>query len=274
MKRNKDLPKLSALGEVIQETIKQEADTKYFGTRKELNRELLTYLKSDTEFKNDLKKLKKELSIPKLNSEEDVESFEYENYIDAESFWLRTQDKSTRDIFEKRIHHLLVSYGLPIGFYDWMQYFVLYGQPPWTPLYNTELPNDIMSNPDELQRIPLTTQEKKYVRRTVKNSIGIKGRPSKKAQSAYGGLLLALSTSKNKRRRTRQLKQSLKTDDIGTKRTYYDSVEGKTQEKVTSKIKAAEIYESADNDELKKKANTLRKMKQRLKERRKVMLKK
>ncbi len=274
MKRNKNLPKLSPLGELMQDAIKHEADTKYFGTRKELNRELSTYLKSDTGFKKDIKGLRKELSIPKLNSEKDVESFEYDNYIDAESFWLRTQDKSTRDIFEKRINHLLVSYGLPIGFYDWMQYFVLYGQPPWTPLYNTELPNDIMSNPDELQRIPLTTQEKKYVRRTVKNNVGIKGRPSKKAQSAYRSLLQALSMSKNKHRRIRNLTQSLKTGEIGTKRTYYDSVDGKIQEKITSTIQAAEIYEHADNDELKKKANTLRKMKQRLKERQKVMLKK
>lgn len=274
MKRNKNLPKLSPLGELIQDAIEYEADKKYFGTRKELNRELLTYLKSDVGFKNDIKKLKRELSIPKLNSEEDIESFEYDNYIDAESFWLRTQDHSVRDTFEKRINNLLISYGLPIGFYDWMQYLVLYGQPPWTPLYNTELPNDIMSNPDELQRIPLTTQEKKYVRRTVKNNIGIKGRPSKKARSAYGSLLQALSMSKNKQRRIRNLTKSLKTGEIGTKRTYYDSVDGKVQEKITSTIQAAEIYEHADNDELKKKANTLRKMKQRLKERQKVLLKK
>lgn len=268
---NKNSPKLSPLGELIQFVINYEADTKYFGTRKELNRELLTYLRTDPDFKIDVKKFKHELKIPKLNPETDVDSFEDGNYIDAESFWLRTQEKSIRNKFEEGMRSLLGRYGLPIGFYDWLQYLVLYGQPPWTPLYNVELANDIFSSPEELQRVPLTTQEKKYVRRTVKSNIGIKGRPSKKVQALYQSFLEALSESKNSRRRFRSLSTAIKTAKLGEIRNEYDSYEGKNiSRKITSSDLATNIY----NDPGGHKSHVVRKQKQRLKERKTLITKK
>lgn len=269
--KNKDLPKLSPLGELMQKVIKNEADTKYFGTRKELNRELLTYLKSDPDFKKDVKKLKDMLDIPRLNPEMDVESFEYDNYIDAESFWLRAQEKHVRDTFEERIRYLLSRYGLPIGFYDWLQYLVLYGQPPWDPIYNTELTNDIFNNPEELQRAPLTTQEKKYVRRTVKSAIGIKGRPSKKVQLLYKNFLKALSESKNTKRRFRSLKTAVKTTKLGDVRSEYDSFNNKN---ISKKITSSDIATNVFNDPTGRKSQVVRKQKQRLRERKNLVFNK
>ena len=272
IKMNKQKPpKLSPLGQLMQDTLRHDADTKYFGTRKELNQEQLAYLKDDVEFKKEVKDIKKNIKVPKLYPDKDVESFEYENYIDAESFWLRNQDKSIQDEFEKRIKSLLNSYGLPIGFYDWLQYLVLYGEPPWIPNYNLELLNDIMNNPEELQRIPLTTQEKRYVRKIAKDNLNIKGRPTKKIQQFYKSLLLAIAQSKNTKRRFRSLKTAVKTTKLGEEVSEYDSIENK---KITRKITSLDLATIIFKDTTGSKSQVVRKQKQRLKDRKNLILKK
>lgn len=270
MNKNKP-PKLSSLGQLMQDSLRHVADTKYFGTRKALSQEQLVYLKDDVEFKNEVKYIKKKLKVPKLYPDKDVESFEYENYIDAESFWLRTQDKSIQDEFEKRINNLLNNYGLPIGFYDWMQYLVLYGEPPWVPNYNPELLNDIMNNPEELQRTPLTTQEKRYIRKIVKENLNIKGRPTKKVQQLYKSFLLALAQSKNTKRRFRSLKTAVKTTNLGKEITEYNSIENVN---ITRKITSLDLATTIFNDVTGSKSQVVRKQKQRLKERKNLILKK
>jgi len=264
-------PKLSPLGQLMQDSLRHVADTKYFGTRKALNQEQLVYLKDDVEFKKEVKDIKKNLKVPKLYPDKDVESFEYENYIDAESFWLRTRDKSIQDEFEKRIKNLLYKYGLPIGFYDWMQYLVLYGEPPWVPNYNPELLNDIMNNPEELQRIPLTTQEKRYIRKIAKENLNIKGRPTKKVQQFYKSFLLALAQSKNTKRRFRSLKTAVKTTKLGKEINEYNPVEN---ENITRKITSLDLATTIFNDVTGNKSQVVRKQKQRLKERKNLILKK
>ena len=123
-------------------------ENEYFGTRKKLTEEFISYVKiknANKNFKGDIKNIRDKYNIPKLNPEEDVNCFPVgDDYIDCESKWLSSQSKITKNKFKKSIEGLILGYELPKNFYEWLKGFILYNKnPPWNPFYNWELPSQI-----------------------------------------------------------------------------------------------------------------------------------
>lgn len=262
--------KLSPLGQATQDILSENADREYFGTRKALNEELLEHIQGK-DFKEKIKSIRRKLSIPRIKFEDDVIEFFWKDDVEVESRWLLAQDESVKNKVDIEVKKAL-EIGLPIGFYNWVQHYILYGKKPkWMPLYNLNIANDIINYPEELNRIPLTSQEKKYIRKSAKSRLGIKGRPSKRHQEAYSELLQALSRSKNKKRRFRTLKTALKTQELGKTRTVYDSF---SNEYVSTKVNSKDLATIIFNDETGRKSQNVRKQKERLIKRKEMMVKK
>jgi len=252
---------------------------KWFKVRKGLNREIVAYLQTIGDFKSDLRRVRKQFKIPKLSPREDIKEIPLEDSSYEESDWLYGQKDIVQQSFHQEIESLINKYNLPQNFYNWLDYHILYGTPPFVPFYNPELVQQIIKNPDEVSRIPLTSGEKKFLKQITAWILGIKKRPNKDLRMTYkktqSELQTFLNSSKNRRRRFRTLQSSLQTSKQGQKEKYYDDVVGADiEEKITYKRLATDLYEKIDNEELKKAANRLRKQKQRLKERIQQVLKK
>lgn len=268
--KKKNAP-ISILGQSIENTLRDFADKEFFDTRKELNDEKITYLNLDKNLKNDVKAIRDKLNIPKLAPNEDIFTFEEtEHSIGADSNWLFRSSPHSQNVFENEIDKLLEKYLLPKNFHDWLQFYILYNRkPPWKPLYNWDLLEQIIKDIDEPQRIPLTTKEKEFARWVFRYITKSKsGRPRKELRKAYNELLEALSKGKNSTRRARVLKQAIKTFDKGKIEKYFDPVKGKdVVEKPTYKKLAVKINIDATDLERDRLATTLRKQNQRLKKR-------
>lgn len=262
---------LSAFGNVIQDLLQNFADSQFFDTRKALNEEKVTYLHLEKNLKKDIKAIRGKFNIPNLVPEDDVFTFEEsEHSLEADSNWLFRSSIYIQKAFTNEVEQLINEYSLPKNFYDWLQFYILYNQkPPWKPLYNWDLLQQLGDNKDEAQRIPLTTKEKKFVRWAFRYITKSKpGRPKKEYQNAYKELIKALSESKNSNRRSRTLVQSTKTFDKGQTEKYFDPVEGKdVVEKPTYKKLAVKIDINATEEERDRLAATLRKQNERLKKR-------
>lgn len=260
---------LSPLAKGIQDYLQDFADENFFGTRKALNIEVVTYLHKSEEFANDLKSVREKLNIPLLLPERDVVEYEATQWdIEAYSAWLSANKKIRA--FERELDQLFTKYILPKNFHDWLEWYILYRtKPPWTPNYNWDMLEQILKDKNETKRIPLTTKEKKFARWQFRYlTKSKKGRPSKKYANAYQELLQALAQSKNTARRSRTLNQAIKTIKKGTVETYYDPVEEKIiSERPTYKKLAVKIKKDASEQERDKLASTLRKQNQRVKAR-------
>jgi len=262
---------VSVLGQTMQDALRDFADKEFFDTRKALNEEAVTYLNIEENLKNDVREIRKRLKIPKLNPRDDIFTFDAsEHSIEADSEWLFRRSSQSQEEFLSEVEQLMKKYSLPKNFYDWLQFYILYDkEPPWKPLYNWDLLEQIMKDTNESERIPLTTKEKKFVRWAFRYITKSKsGRPKKEYQKAYGELLEALSKSKNSTRRSRVLRQAIETLDKGEIEKYYDPVEGKNViERPTYKKLAVKIDMDASNKERDRLAATLRKQNERLKKR-------
>jgi len=269
---------ISPLAKFLSIIVKSQME-KWFKVRKGLNREIVAYLQTIGDFKSDLRRARKQFKIPKLSPREDIKEIPLEDSSYEESDWLYGQKDIVQQSFHQEIESLINKYNLPQNFYNWLDYHILYGTPPFVPFYNPELVQQIIKNPDEVSRIPLTSGEKKFLKQITAWILGIKKRPNKDLRMTYkkiqSELQTFLNSSKNRRRRFRTLQSSLQTSKQGQKEKYYDDVVGADiEEKITYKRLATDLYEKIDNEELKKAANRLRKQKQRLKERIQQVLKK
>ena len=244
-------PSLSVFGQGMQDTLRDFADKEFFDTRKALNEETVTYLHLEEDLKNDVSAIRKRLKIPTLNPKEDIFTFEVsEHSIEADSSWLSRSSPQAQDVFVIEIDQLMKKYSLPKNFYNWLQFYILYNQkPPWKPIYNWDLLEQIMKDIDVPQRIPLTTKEKKFARWAFRYITKSKpGRPKKEYQKEYGELLEALSKSKSTTRRSRVLKQAIKTLDKGKIEEYYDPVkEQNVTEQPTYKTLAVKLSKDASD---------------------------
>lgn len=275
--KNKDI---SPLAKFLSLTVKSQME-KWFKVRKELNREIVAYLRAIGDFKADLRRVRKQFRIPKLSPKEDIREIPFEDSSYEESDWLHGQKDSVQQSFHQEIEGLIKKYDLPQNFYDWLDYYILYGTPPFAPLYNPGLVQQIIKNPDEVSRIPLTSGEKKFLKQITGWMLGVKKRPNKDLKTTYkmvqSELQAFLATSKNKRRKFRTLSTALKTSKVGRLRKEYDAV----SKRITYKDLIPDLYSEKEEEKLlsdeKKLKNTLaklRKQRQRLKERTQLMLKK
>lgn len=265
------IPPVSVLGQELQDALRDFADKEFFDTRKALNEEAVTYLHIEEDLKDNVREIRTRLKIPKLNPEDDIFTFDSsEHSIEADSNWLFRSSPQSQEVFAIEIERLMREYSLPKNFHNWLQFYILYNQrPPWKPLYNWHLLEQVMEDINEPERIPLTIKEKKFARWVFRYVTKSKsGRPKKEHQKAYSELLEALSKSKNSTRRSRALKQAIETLDKGKIEVYYDPVKGQDVfEKPTYKKLAVKLNNNASDEERDRLATTLRKQNERLKKR-------
>lgn len=263
----------SWLKELFERLLKIFAD-KYYGSRAEFNREDLTYLLRDKTFQEDIRNIRKELKIPKLKPEQDLRfvpvDFGNENKDIEQSDWIHALSEQNFNAFDSKVKWLLSKYKLPLNFYDALEGYLLYRKKPKTPVYNLGLVSQILLDPNELKRIPLTTSEKHLIKLYLLDEYGEKIMKDKKLRLAYQNLVQDLAVSKNKRRKLSNFKSALKALHKPQRHEkYYDDVEGQEIEpKFTFKDLAVKEYVKVNTEsEATRKAALLRKQKQRLKDR-------
>jgi hypothetical protein len=234
--------------------------------RARLNWERSQTLIEDPEFLARLEQIRQKEGIPKnLNPENDVR-VEFVPHGDedvevVESYFLDYEANAKRraDI-EKAINALLVEYVLPLNFYDWVQHMLLYRKPPrGTPRYNWELLWQLSKDPTEVERVPLSTAEKKFWLSTFRTRLGLKvGRMPKKYANAYGQLKALFAKSKNTLRRSPTMDDTLYLIDLQKR-----AAKKGAAEKFTYRDAVAELTDLETETEFDREAATLRQRKSR-----------
>lgn len=244
-----------------------------------INLEQIKLLEDNKQFNLDVKTIREKLQIPKLDSTKDQQ--DTDNPFDSlsESFWLRTKTYGWFKKFDKKLNLLINKYKLTMDFYEWLRWIIMYGYTNNASIniqYSSyESFHKIIENPDELKRIGLTTEEKRFYKFVIRKVLKIERRPNKEVALAYSQFLTALKNSKNtiskpRTNRDKQLIDSI--NKIGKIEAYDDPVKSSSEPltiiKNTSLDAAYEIYEDEDDPMvLNSKAATLRKIIQRNKNR-------
>lgn len=249
-------------------------DIKFFNTRKELNMEMATLIDIEKSFLQNFKIIRNEFKIPYLEPEDDIELISIDEngkeIILTKSKYLDSIiNKKEKGLIQNKIKWLLERYNLPLNFKDWIQYYLLYNKKPnWVPLYNWEIIDQIISDKNEALRIPLTTEEKKYIKAQFRKVFSMeKGRPTKKLKEKYNELLSIFKKSKNSLRRSGAFEDISHILDKGDK-TYEQVAEDIAKYNLVAsgedldKLKKFDIYLEKE-----KVIQALRKQKERLKKR-------
>lgn len=260
------------------ELLRYEAD-KNFGPRASFNKEFAELSSYKQGFIKDLLDLR--VNLPKLDPDDDL-IMSSMNYDDEEICFAKSKylecdlNETERKKFSKNIYALIKKYKLPKNFYDWLQFYILYSkEPPWKPLYNFDLVEQIIDNPSEAIRIPLTTVEKKYIKRKSRELLNIKeGRPPKEVsdkQKQYKALCSLLDKSKNINRKYRSLDNAIKVFKLKKeKMSYYDENYQPIRILKDYNTVVDEIYPDNPKPKQKKLVTRLRKQNERFKKRNKL----
>ncbi len=201
---------------LMQLLIKTPLDNRWFKVRKQFNLEKAQYLNDYKPFQKEVIGIRKELGIPKLNPDKDYKNVTYRGLDIEDSEWILSRSDDFINHYETIISNLLIKYNLPASFKDWVDWYILYDKPKHTPLYFMELINTFISNPEEAQRTPLTTQEKQFVKFMIKGYLQLNKLSKKDTPVELKQLLATVAKSKNRNRPTRTLKSALKTLKVGT----------------------------------------------------------
>ncbi len=267
------------------------ADTEFFKTRKKINEEMAFLIDLNESFALNLEEIRKYFKIPELEPEDDIELTSKNNDEDealfSKSEYLDSYiTKQKKKKIKKGIKWLLEQYNLPFNFEEWVQYYILYKQKPaWVPKYNWELLHQIIDDKSEALRIPLTTDEKKYIKQMFRKIFSMEtGRPNKKLKKTYNKLLIELQKSKNKIRQSRTLenvpdildkknktdfthKINEKTGNITRRAQEYRDIARQIVNKKISKMNDKELNQLGEDwefDEEDRITRNLRKQKERL----------
>lgn len=250
---------------VIETLLRINMEGKYFGVRKIFNEENFLFLQKSKDFAKDVAEIRNEFSVPKLNPNKDHILIQQLDYEIEDSNWLTEQDNKIIDRWENRIRQLLDKYKLPISFRDWVEYNVLYGKQKNYPHYNIEEFAEIIRDPQEANRLGLTTSEKKLLLSAFKQLIKLAKDDEKALLSwHYSKVKGALLNSKNSRRRSRTVNTAIKSLNMGKKSTYFDSSIGARGKYITHKTTSSDLATTVFDDETGKKAALVRKQKERL----------
>lgn len=242
------------------------------GMRSSINEEKTLHLLSSQEFKNRITQIRKDLDIPRLKTEDDVLEVEIDNAIEAESKWLNSEPKEVYSQLKHEVITLLAEFNLSPNFGDWIFGYILYRTRGNKPSFDWSLVDYVIDNLHRIEEITLTTGEKQYILDLFRLKASSNSKLTKSQVNAKClELKKILARSKrNTARRSRSINTAHKTLKIGKKTTYYEpDVNKNIERKITSLSLASELFET---DEVKK-SHTLRKQKQRFKERGSRLLK-
>lgn len=214
------------------------------GIRKILNQEKADVFPKDPKFREEIQNIREKLCITNLEPEKDIINIDQEN---VGSDWLQyTASEEERKKFNAVITKLLHKYELGLNFKDWMECTVLYGDfSLWSPLYDFDLFEQLISNPEEARRIPLTTAEKKYLKQFFRKILNVSrsGLLPKKYKTIFSDFCKILNLGTNSRRRMRSFDLAVKTLKHGEVVEHIDTV---TQEKTKGKIAHSIIVSEID----------------------------
>ena len=244
-----------------------------FGARSKINRERKLLLEEDVEFKADIEKIRKAEHIPRLNTRSDFQTAIFEHDSDPElmtfSYYLDYLGKNKKLRIRRAVRDILLRYKLPLNFHDWVLHYLLYGHfQSGTPRYNWNLLQQVIDNPEEAERIGLTTKEKRFwlqwyrFVRKIKN-----GRIPEKYAKEYKMLLAAFSRSKNNFRRSRKFDDSLLVMDEKNSSIKVITEAGTANKRKTYRDVVAQLTHIDDEDQTSKEAAKYRKNISRLKKR-------
>jgi len=216
--------------ELLSLALKAQA-SKSFDTRKAFNDEkvwVLTKGHLKNEFRDELDKIRKRLSIPLLNPKDDwvtISSPTGESEMD-ESSWLYGHNDKFINEFESAVTDVLRKYKLPNNLREWIELQLLYRDIAKTyPIHYFDLAFDLLTTPEWINTTTLTTTEKRFVQKLIPEILGFKKRPPKKLAEQYKKIRELLDQSKNGQRRMRTLKTAKKTINIGNRhKLTYDEV--------------------------------------------------
>jgi hypothetical protein len=206
--------------------ILQRVVDNFFGPRVKINRMDWILLQKNPDFLERLASIRREERIPKLDMSKDslAERIGYDVELkeSQESFYLWDAGAKKQKRVEAAIKAILYDYGLPLNFFSFILYSLLYQKSlKGTPRYNWDFIDQVIENPDELRRIPLSTVEKKYWKEVFSTKVmaAVKdGRvPEVPARAAIREFRKMLAASpKNERRRARVLDSALDIADLKT----------------------------------------------------------
>lgn len=237
--------------------------------RPKVNWERTQTLQEDPEFLARLEMIRQREKISKnLKFETDVRA-DIVSYGDGEmeiveSYFLDYEiGKLRRKRIQNEIASILKDYSLPLNFHDWIQCLLLYRKPlNGTPRYNWDLLDQVMSDPDEAKRIPLSSAEKKFWLWAFRFSRGIRpGRIPKKYAPEYKKLKDIFADSKNTLRRSRRIADTLDLIDFQKK-----AINAKRKgggKKLTYRDAVAELTQLETEPDFKREASKLRQRKSR-----------
>lgn len=271
---------LSPVGQMLHLGLAREVE-KSFGSTAKLNEDVVRLAFLNPDFSSDIKKIRRELKIPKLKYDDDGETISVVTQEDEDgdievSNWIEGLIPAKKKKFYKNIEDLSAKYSFPINFNDWLESYVLYGKPNWIPKYPYAwLADALRYDPKKLQEVRLTTEEKKMLTKYFRNELGLKtkGRASKKTAKIYKYFqeLINSASNKNKHRRLKNVDMGSRTIKQKGKKAVGLSSKVPYRQEVYSKKYfdlVAEMWPNVEDISIKadtKRAQKLRKVKQRLK---------
>jgi len=205
---------------------KKTGPSPILNTQPIFNDEDLTYLSNDEWFLSEVKDIRKKLKIPQLEEGED------ERYVDlgdesfSESNWMKSKGSEYLKLLDDKVEYIINSLNLRVDFQEWIIRFILYGNHESATItavvgYKTIL--EILNNPNEILRIPLTTEEKNFIKFIIRSKLNITSKPLKEMSEVYRGILQLLNQSESSRRRAKTAKVAVETIKLKRKETY-DSI--------------------------------------------------
>ncbi|MEK7651018.1 MAG: hypothetical protein AAB377_00645 [Patescibacteria group bacterium] len=182
-------------------------------SRKALSQEKGITAYTSKQFKDDVIKVRKILSIPRSLSRNFVTRKIGDEPEENIYFSLKSSKMNVK--LKHCVEHLLKKYNLEDYFYNDVQWQILNNVPPHDySIYNLEFLKSLVQRKN-WRKIPsagLSTGEKFILKQEVRRELKIKdGRPLKESAKDYAVFLDILGKSKNNRRRIRNLDDTLKT---------------------------------------------------------------
>lgn len=192
-------------------------------TRPFLNDEVSMFLLKDKRFLDEVRDIREKLKIPHLNVRKDQRDVNLGDESFSESYWMKNKGEQYIKPLYDKVDYIIQSFNLPIDFQEWILRYILYGYHKYSAItiniqYKTIL--EILNNPNEILRIPLTTEEKNFIKYIIRTKLNIKSRPSKETADIYKEIIQLLNQSKNTRRRAKTTKLATKTLDLKTNEGY------------------------------------------------------
>ena len=260
-----------------EENMHDELDPK-LGSTANLNEDLVKRITHSKPFLKDIKKVRKDLGIPKLGEKDDFIDGEVEygfkTYDASDSKWFLDNImpvKSKLKEFHEKIDEIIQIHNLPINFREWLKDYILWGNPDYVPRYPIAYGREFFTNPVPTN-IRLTTEEKKFYKSKFREICKLPktGKIPKKFMPVYKKFINYLSKNKNTNRKQKNLDVGLKIlKEHGKKYEEYDYTIKKT---IKSKTIYADMVEKMHSRrELKnlfivnQKVQKFRKIKQRAK---------